>query len=97
MSLQKSKPANTIYQVIPPRSKRTTDATDAQTVAAAIAGATVSVSVPLGLLESIYDRLKGAEQPRVAFNEDQGAMFLEAYRERGAVIKEVLQDLETYV
>ena len=33
MSLQKAKPANTIYQVIPPRSKLTTAGTNAETVA----------------------------------------------------------------
>lgn len=96
MSLQKAKPANTIYQVIPPRSKRTAAYTEDE-IAHAPIETFVTVSVPHWLLKAIYDRLKGAEQPRVVFNEDQGAMFMEAYRERGAVIKEVLQELEPYV
>lgn len=57
----------------------------------------VRVEIPRDDLLRLYRLLKTAEQPQVTFQEDQGAMFMDAFRLREKIIKEALQELERYV
>lgn len=57
----------------------------------------VQVEIPRHHLEHIYRRLQEAESPKIAFQDDQGAMFMDAFRLREKIIKEVLLELEAYV
>lgn len=81
MSLQKARPANIPYTVYPARVKMN------QT----------ELAVPAEVLERVFKKLRNAERPRVAYQDDQGAMMLEAFNLMQRTIREVVQELEPYV
>lgn len=82
MSLQKARPANIPYTVYPARVK---------------VNAPELPPVPAEVLERVFKKLRNAERPRVAYQDDQGAMMLEAFNLMQRTIREVVQELEPYV
>jgi hypothetical protein len=96
MSLQRSK-TTVPYQVIPAKNRshgKTTTNVPGTDYAAVIPA---PISIPQDTLERIYKKMKQAERPLVSFQDDQGEMFMEAFRLRERIIKEIIQELEPYV